>query len=153
MSKGKMITEMTVKAKVVIPTKSRIAAWWMLAVGSTVGAICLALLLVGWLTGGIQDEFGFVFYIFGLGGIAIFIFYIVPGLLVLKGGIRGWMIASAILSLATFGLLIRGGSLPFLIPLTLIILDHISSKRAALLLIILMVITSLLSLIIPDILI
>jgi hypothetical protein len=150
-----------------IPLKSRIAAWWMLIVGGIFGVIGLALLL-GTFTGGIkaQDELGLVVFIFGLGGIAIFIVYFLPGLLVLKGGRWGWITASVILSVAiavVFGLKMydifyyynyynyynyhaglsseylseRFSSLlsliPFLIPLTLILLDHISYKRVALL--------------------
>jgi len=149
-----------------IPLKSRLAAWWMLILGGTAVAVCLAMLFVGLWTGGIHDEFGFVFYIFGLGGIAIFIVYFLPGLLVLKGGRWGWIWGSVILSIAiavVFGLKMYGifynyhyyhyynyhaglyseylsesfSSLlyliPFLIPLTLILLDHISYKRVALL--------------------
>jgi hypothetical protein len=141
MSTGKMITERTVKAKVVIPTKSRIAAWWMLIVGGIAGAIGLALFL-GLLTGAIkaQDEIGLVIFIFSLVGIAIFIFYFIPGLLVLRGGRRGWIIASAILSLATvwsFSPLIFEHSfglylvplITSLVPLILILSDHVSHKR------------------------
>jgi hypothetical protein len=147
-----------------IPLKSRIAAWWMLIVGGIFGAIGLALLL-GTFTGGIkaQDELGLVIFIFGLVGSAIFVVYFLPGLLVLKGGRRGWIFASVILSIAiavVFGLKmydifynyhyynyharLSSGYLsesfssllyliPFLIPLTLILLDHISYKRVALL--------------------
>jgi len=144
-----------------VPIKSSLAAWWMLIVGGIAGAIGLALLL-GSFTGRIksQDEFAFFMFIFGLGGIAIFIVYFLPGLLVLKGRRRGWIIASVILSIAiavVFGLLMydisynyhyhaglsfeyfseRFSSLlsliPFLIPLILILLDHVSYKRVALL--------------------
>lgn len=157
----------TVKAvieKKGIPLKSRIAAWWMLIVGGIAGAIGLALFL-GSLTGGIkaQDELGLVVFIFGAGGIAIFIVYFLPGLLVLKGGRRGWIWGSVILSIATavaFGLKMYDIShsyryyhyhaglssgylsesfssllylIPFLIPLILILLDHISYKVVLLL--------------------
>jgi hypothetical protein len=145
-----------------IPTKSRLAAWWMLIMGGTAVAVCLVMLFVGLWTGGIHDEFGFVFYIFGLAGIAIFIFYLLPGLLILKGGRWGWITASVILSIAIaigFGIFMYGIThsyhyysqfalspeylfenasnllylFPLLIPLTLILLDHMSYKRVALL--------------------
>ncbi len=165
MSTGKMITGGTVKAKVVIPTKSRIAARWMLITGGIAGAIGLAL-LVGLFTGvmGDEEELGSIIaFIFGLLVIAIFVVYFIPGLLVLKGGRWGWIVASVILSVAlavAFGNLMRGifysyhyynyhaglsfeyfserfSSLlflsPLLIPLMLILLDHISYKRVLLL--------------------
>ena len=133
MSTGKMITEKMVRAKVVIPTKSRIAAWWMLIVGGIFGAIGLALLL-GVFTGvmGTQNDLGgALVLLFALGGIAIFVVYFIPGLLVLKGGSRGWIWGSVILSIATSGLLLSGGPLsilPVLIPLVLILSDHVSYK-------------------------
>ncbi len=135
MTTGRMITETTVKAKVVIPLKSRIAVLWMLIVGGIFVAICLGLaayLGVTVLVTHEQDEFGLAFtFIFGLGAVAIFIFYLLPGLLVLRGGRRGWIIASVILSLTTLGSLVWGLPLLlfFLIPLILILSDHISYKR------------------------
>ena len=142
MSTGKMITEKMVKAKVVIPTKSRIAAWWMLIVGGAAGAIGLVLFL-GALTGaiGTQDELGsFFVFIFGLLGIAIFVVYFIPGLLVLKGGRWGWIIASVVLSIAVLKALplifVNSFSsyslvplISLLVPLVLILSDHVSHKR------------------------
>ena len=136
-----MITEMTVKAKVVIPTKSRIAAWWMLIVGGILGVISLAILLVAWFTSDewIRDCYGYLFYFSGLVVIAIFIVYFIPGLLVLKGGRWGWIISSVILSLPTIGSLVWPlvqGNFPspllliaFCAPLILILSDHISYKH------------------------
>jgi putative effector of murein hydrolase LrgA (UPF0299 family) len=138
-----MNIETTVKAKVVIPTKSRIAAWWMLIAGGVAAAICLAILIMGWLTGDMSfDDSGrSSIFVFGPIGITIFIFYFVPGLLVLKGGRWGWIIASAILSLAaawSFSLLISEhyfnlySPIPLislLILLILILSDHVSCKR------------------------
>jgi hypothetical protein len=167
-----MNTEITVKAKLVIPLKSRIAAWWMMIVGAIAGAVILLGLIIflPFLVWGMIDQNMViddggtrpisVLFVFVPLGIAIFICCFLPGLLVLKGGRLGWIIASAILTIAIFGSLIRGGFwgnpvsiLPLLIPLTLILLDHISSRRAALIFLILVATTYVSSLIIADILI
>jgi hypothetical protein len=139
MSTGKMITEKTVKVKVVIPTKSRIAAWWMLITGGVAVATCLALFISAWLTPDTNDPdmamlaIGF----WGAGGIAAFFFYFLPGLIILMRGWGDWMIASGILSIAvafSFFLLIYTfysliPVIAFLVPLILILSDHISYKR------------------------
>ena len=158
MSTGKMLTE-----KNMIPTKSRLAAWWMLILGGIAGAIGLALLLGAFSGVAPQDELGgFFIFIFGMLGIAIFVVYFIPGLLILKGGRWGWIIASAILSLAaawSFSpLIFQHSSAPYslipllslLIPLILILLDHISYKLVSLL-VILVVILYFVSHIIPII--
>jgi len=143
MSTGKMITEKIITGKVGTPTKSRIAAWWMLIVGGAVAAICLVLLLGGFVGGtGREAEMGQILSaIFTLAGIAIFIFYFLPGLLVLKAGRWGWIIASAILSIAVAGgfssLVFEYYFTPYslivvitvLIPLILILSDHVPHKR------------------------
>ena len=126
-----------------IPLKSKLAAWWMLIVGGTIGAIGLALFLrMFTVDPEASDMFDFVLFLFSLIGIGIFIVYFLSGLLVLKGGRWGWMIASAILFVAVATVLVLffiGHSLsplfliPPLIPLTLILLDHISYKLVALL--------------------
>lgn len=138
-----MNTRITVSGKVGIPLKSRIAAWWMLIVGGAVAAICLALVIWGMIDRGASlDDSGInPIFVFGPIGITIFISYFVPGLLVLKGGRWGWIIASGILSLAaawSFSLLISEhyfnlfSPIPLislLIPLILILMDHISCKN------------------------
>jgi hypothetical protein len=151
----------TVTGKVGIPLKSKIAAWWMLIVGGISGAIGLTMILA-MLAGesNTYDELDFIlFVIFGLMGIGLFIVYFIPGLLVLKGGSWGWVVSLVILFLpmaTIFGLLIKDifyhysesgfypgylgehslgflALLPFLVPLTLILLDHTSYKLALLL--------------------
>jgi hypothetical protein len=135
-----MNIETTVKAKVVIPTKSRIAAWWMLITGGVAVATCLALFISAWLTPDTNDPdmamlaIGFL----GAGGIAAFFFYFLPGLIILMRGWGDWMIASGILSIAvalSFMLLVSIGIysliplIVFLVPLVLILSDHVSYKR------------------------
>jgi hypothetical protein len=172
MTRGKMIPEEMLAEKKEIPTKSRIAGWWMLIVGSIAVAVIFlgVIIFLPFLVWGMIDQNMViddggtrpvsVLFVFVPLGIAIFICCFLPSLLVLKGGRLGWIIASAILTIAIFGSLIRGGfwgnplsMFPLLIPLTLILLDHISSRRAALIFLIFVAITYVSSLIIADILI
>jgi hypothetical protein len=134
-----------------IPLKSKIAAWWMLIVGG-ITVIVFPVLSVLVASGSTPDAGIFVLFLLFICASA-FVLYLLPGLLVLEAGRWGWITASVILSLVTFGLSIFGYSLnplyifPFLIPLTLILLDHLSYKLV-LLLLILVFITYVLSLII-----
>ena len=124
-----------------VPTKSKVAAWWMLITGGVAAATCLALFIGAWLNyvdiDITEPESGYGVLFVGFVSIVMFIFYFLPGLIILTRGWGNWMIASGILSIAvafSFLLLIYTfysliPVIAFSVPLILILSDHIPHKR------------------------
>ena len=135
-----------------IPTKTKVAGWWLLVVGGIAGivAIIAPVFFAGFLPAHPDEAGAFAFYLRIIAG-ALFLLYVLPGIFALQEGKWGWKAASAILALEVAGTLASSmpgfplswwglgllGSyfafvllcpMPFLIPLALVLLDRISWK-------------------------
>lgn len=142
------------KQRVFSPAK--MAAWWMLIAGA-IAELSVLGIFVGTGAGLVKihpDVAGPLVFMLLLAAAGVFVLYFLPGLLVLKGGKWGWIIASVILFIvvaAIFAVIMYDifhwlpsehifehslyhlSLIPFLIPLILILLDHISYKLVILL--------------------